>query len=73
MLEVSPSFVVAIAVCIVIGALGVWLWQSGDAGRGVCVACLCGRNFCFLPTSFQSFAWILGSISASKSMDSGSL
>ena len=36
-LEVCPFFIVAIVVCVVIGALGVWFGRSRDAGRGVLI------------------------------------
>ena len=54
-LEVSPSFAGAILVCIMIGALGVWFGHSGDAGRCVCVASLCGCNFCFSQPASSHF------------------
>ena len=45
MLEVVPSFDVALFECVVFGTLGVWFWHSSDAGRGVCVASLCRHSF----------------------------
>ena len=45
MLEVVPSFDVALFECVVFGTLGVWFWHFSDAGRGVCVASLCRHSF----------------------------
>jgi hypothetical protein len=44
--------------CVVSGAPLSLLRRSGDAGRGVCVASLCGHNFGLPPTSFQSFSGV---------------
>ena len=50
-LEVGPSFVVALVKYVVFGALGVWFQHHSDAGRGACVTSLCWRNFGLPPTS----------------------
>ena len=42
MFDVGPCFVVALVICVMFDALGVWLPCSEDAGRVVCVASLCG-------------------------------
>ena len=51
MLEIRPSFVVVIVVCVVFGPLRVWVQGSGDEGRGFCVASLHALNY--LSVSFQ--------------------
>ena len=52
MLESGPSFVVAIVMCVVFGALKVWFWHCGDAGRGFLLPlCVVAVSVCHQPVS----------------------